>query len=122
MRSLGRVGMALREWRAALVQDLGGESAISAQQRAIVEMCSKTYLILSSIDRWMLAQDSLINKRDRVLFRIVSERSALADTLVRHLQTLGLERRRVKAPTLAEVLAQQASSADDAGDTGSAHG
>jgi hypothetical protein len=100
LRSLGAVGMALREWRTALVHDLGGESAISAQQRAIVEMASKTYLILSSIDRWMLAQPSLINKRRRALFHIVVQRQALADSLARHLQALGLERRPAKAPSL----------------------
>jgi hypothetical protein len=104
LRGLGSVGMALREWRSALVQDLGGEAAISAQQRAIVEMCSKTYLILSSIDRWMLSQPSLINKKRRVLFGIVTQRQQLADSLARHLQTLGLERRPTKVPTLSDYV------------------
>jgi hypothetical protein len=37
----------LREWRTALVAD-GGEKKIPAQQRAIIELATRTYLLLET--------------------------------------------------------------------------
>jgi hypothetical protein len=108
LAGLGAVGDVLRLWRAGLIADLGGADHLSTQQRAIVELATRTYLLLESVDRWMLAQPSLINKRNRVLFPIVAQRTTLADSLARSMTMLGLERRARPSPTLADRLAQQA--------------
>ena len=93
LEELGEAGQVLREWRSALVDDLGGETAVSAQQRAVVELAAKTYLFLGSVDRYLLEQPSLVNKSRRQLFPIVLQRQQLADALARYMRDLGLERR-----------------------------
>src|SRR6266481_5280510 len=55
LAALGQVGEALRTWRTELVRDLGGPESLSTQRRAIVELACKTYLLLESVDRWLLA-------------------------------------------------------------------
>ena len=52
--SLGPVGDAVRAWQASLVEDLGGDDAISAQQRVVIDLASKTYVLLASVDDWLL--------------------------------------------------------------------
>jgi len=44
------VAKALAEWKAELIDDLGGRPAISTQQTAIVDLAVKTKLILDSVD------------------------------------------------------------------------
>jgi hypothetical protein len=86
------------------VADLGGVDIISTQQQAVVDLAVKTKLILDSIDAWLLAQPTLINARKRSLLPAVRERGQLADSLLRLLLALGLERRARKVPDLAEYL------------------
>jgi hypothetical protein len=45
------MGKALERWRQELIDDLGGEDNISAQQRAIIDLAVKNKLILDTIDR-----------------------------------------------------------------------
>jgi|SRR5262245_61580945 len=101
----GRTTLAkqLAAWRADLVRDLGGD--VTTQQLAIIDLATKTKLMLDSIDAWMLAQRSLINARKRALIPVVRERQALADALARYLGQLGLERRGKPVPDLAAYLA-----------------
>jgi hypothetical protein len=47
-------GQALAQWRGQLIQDLGGEEALSTQQRYIVELVTRLRLMLDSIDAWLL--------------------------------------------------------------------
>ncbi|HZR84768.1 MAG TPA: hypothetical protein VFD92_26975 [Candidatus Binatia bacterium] len=100
----GPAGDALREWRAALIADLGGEDAISAQERVVVDAATTTYLMLSSVDRFLLEQPSLVNRSRRKLFPVVLERQRLADSLVRYLEALGLRRRVREAPDVGSYL------------------
>ena len=89
-----KLGRALAEWRAELVADLGGESAVSTQQLAVIDLAVKTKLLLDSIDGWLLQQPSLVNKRKKAVLPVVRERQQLADALARYMQQLGLERRK----------------------------
>ena len=91
--SLGEVGVALKAWKADLVADLGGEEAVSTQERAVVDMSVRTHLMLESVDRWLLQQPSLVNKSRRQLFPVVLQRQQLADALARYMNQLGLKRR-----------------------------
>src|SRR5207249_4224128 len=69
------LGRALREWRGALVSDLGGPEAITTQQAALVEMAVRTKLLLDSVDAYVLSMPSPVNKRARCLFPVVKERA-----------------------------------------------
>jgi hypothetical protein len=99
------VGKSLMRWRAQLVQDLGGQEALSTQQLAIVDIAVRTRLLLDSTDAWMVRQPSLINRHARQLYPVVQQRTALADSLVRQLTTLGLGRQAKKVFGLERVMA-----------------
>jgi hypothetical protein len=109
--ALGDTGTALRDWRDAIINDLGGPEAVSSQERAIVELATKTYLMVESIDRFLLAQPSLVNKSRRQLFPVVLQRQQVADSLARYMTMLGLKRRSKAMLSLSEYLAARAAQA-----------
>ena len=90
---LGAVGVTLREYRSALIQDLGGEDAISTAQRMAVDIIVRDKLLLDSIDAFVLGLKSPINKSRRAPFDIVTKRFSMAHGVMTRLQMLGLERR-----------------------------
>src|SRR5262249_33558757 len=59
------LGRELREWRDALVADLGGTDAITTQQASLVEMATTTRLLVSSVDGYLLGLPALVDKRHR---------------------------------------------------------
>jgi hypothetical protein len=77
-------------WRADLTRDLGGN--FSTQQAALVDIATRTKLLLESVDAWLLSRPSPVNARKRALLPIVRERTQLADSLARTLTQLGLRR------------------------------
>src|SRR5262249_16417632 len=89
----GDTSLGLKAWRDGMLAELGGADAVSAQERAIVELATKTYLMVESIDRFLLEQPSLVNKSRRQLFPVVLQRQQLADSLARYMTMLGLKRR-----------------------------
>ena len=93
-------------WRQELVADLGGEAALSAQQRALIETAVRTRLFLEHLDAWLLGQPSLINARRRSVLPVFRERLQLADALGRQLQAFGLERHQAKPADLGYYLAR----------------
>ena len=88
-----RVSKALDHWRDQLIADLGGSESVSTQQRAIINVVIKTKLLLDGLDDWILQQPSLINLRKRAVHPVVLQRQQLADSLIRAMVQLGLERR-----------------------------
>ena len=100
------VAKALSQWRRELIDDLGGRDTISTQQAAMVDLATKTKLILDSIDVWLFAQPSLVDRRRRAILPVVRERQKLADALARYLGQLGLERRQPAARSLADLVAE----------------
>lgn len=102
------IGKALTAWRADLVRDLGGDTAISTQQAALVDLAVRTKLLLDSVDAWLLRQTSLVNARKRALYPVVTQRTQLADALARYLTQLGLERRKADVPDLNEYMRRKA--------------
>jgi len=107
MEDLGDVGEALKAWQAAIVDDLGGESEVSAMERSVIELATKTHLILASIDRFLLEQSSLVNKSKRQLFPIVLQRQALADALAAYMKQLGMKKKRKPPASLGDYLAKK---------------
>ncbi len=99
------VGKALSQWRAELLQDLGGCESVSTQELAIVDLAVRTKLMLDSIDTWLLTQPSLVNARKRSLLPVVRERTQLSDALSRYLSQLGLKRRAKPALTIQDYMA-----------------
>ena len=108
---------ALLDWRRALVADLGGDAAVSAAQLALVEMAVRTRLYVDHVDAILMEQGSLVTRRRRLL-PLVEQRQRLADSLTRQLQTLGLERRARRVPTVGELVASRpAASAPERAET-----
>ncbi len=101
-------------WRRELIADLGGEQAISAQQRALVELAVRTRLFVESLDAWIMGQPSLVNARRRAAHPVVQQRQQFADALSRYLAQLGLERRTAAEPCdLRAYLAEREAGAAD---------
>ncbi len=65
-----KAGRALTELTDAIVRDLGGEQAISAQQATLIELCSRTKLLLDGVDAWLLSQGRPpVNKKSQRLWQ-----------------------------------------------------
>jgi len=94
---------ALLDWRRNLLIDLGGEAAVSAQQRALVELACRARLYVDHLDAVLMARASLVTRRGRAI-PLVEQRQRLADSLVNTLVKLGLERRAARVPTLADYV------------------
>ncbi|HTK89312.1 MAG TPA: hypothetical protein VL948_03610 [Verrucomicrobiae bacterium] len=102
-----KVSRALIGWRRALEHDMGAPGTITAQQAAVLDSVVVTRLLLDSIDAWLLEQDGgtgIVNRKRRAVFPVVAQRQALADSLLRHLTALGLERRRAAATDEQEIV------------------
>ncbi|MBI4538422.1 MAG: hypothetical protein HY704_02780 [Gemmatimonadetes bacterium] len=100
---LGETGAKLREFRDALVADLGGN--VTAQQQALVNLTIRTALLLEHVDGYLLRSGAIVNRRSRKLHRVVLDRQRLADSLAKYLQMLGLERRGPEVGDLREYVA-----------------
>ena len=101
-----RQGKALAAWKAALVEDLGGFDAISAQRLTILDMAARTKILLDGIDAWMFEQPCLVNKRARKLFAVVQQRQQLADSLAKYMGMLGLDKHRAESIPLADYVTE----------------
>jgi hypothetical protein len=102
---------ALLGWRKDLLDDLGGETTVSAQQMALVEAAVRTRLYVDHVDAWIMERGSLINAKRRSVYPIIRERQQLVDSLTRILSALGLERRQKPPIDLSTYLSQRPPSA-----------
>ena len=84
------VAIAVKRFREDLIADLGGDP--SRAQLTIIEAASRSWLMLSSVDDWLQRQPSIVNAKKQSLLPVVMQRQTLADSLLRHLTALGLER------------------------------
>jgi hypothetical protein len=57
------LGRALHEWRASLLEDLGGADVVSTQQVALVDLAVRTKLLVDSVDAYVLAMLRRGNRR-----------------------------------------------------------
>jgi hypothetical protein len=90
MRTLA--AQALLSWKRSLIQDLGGERGISAQQECLIELAVRSRLLIEHLDAFLLAEPSLINKKRRSCYPVLSQRQHLVDSLARILGQLGLKK------------------------------
>ena len=107
LEALGPLGEAVRDWQKDLVNDLGGEDAISAQQRVVINTASKTMVLLASVDDYLL-RTSFIDRRKKRLRPIVQQRMAMADGLSRAMSLLGLDKKTPPAVDLKSYLEAKA--------------
>ena len=103
---------ALLAWQKQLIADLGGERAVSAQQRALVELATRTKLYVDSLDAWIMEQPSLVNARKRTVHPVVLQRQQLAGALARYMTQLGLERRAKDVQDLRSYLQEKTTNKD----------
>ena len=98
------VGAVLAERRASLTADLGGREACSTAQLALVDLAIRQWLLLDSVDGYLLTLPSLVDRRHRRVWQVVLDRNMLAANLERTLARLGLERKARPVPTLEEYM------------------
>src|SRR5271156_391070 len=90
----------LVEWKQQIVNDLGGDQAISSQQETLIELACRTKLILEHIDSYILGQESIIDLEKKSVYPVIQQRGTLANSLVYLLAQLGLERKPRRAKSL----------------------
>lgn len=90
--------------REAVFVDLGGRESLSQIQHDLIERYMRMCVLIDSLDSWLFAQKSIVNKRKKCLIPIVRERAALEDTALRLASALGLERKARPIPDLASYM------------------
>ena len=96
---------ALAAWRTDVATALGGEDQLSPQQRTVLDLLTRTKFLLDGLDGYILSSGMIINKRKHCLHPIVLQRQQLVDSIIKHLCTLGLERKAAPVPSLQDYLA-----------------
>lgn len=99
-----KVAVAARSFKQDVRNDLGGD--LSRAQEVLLEAAAQSWVILASIDDWLSRQPTLITRK-RAILPVVESRMRIADSLVRQLKELGLERKARPVPTLAAYLASK---------------
>lgn len=87
-------------WRRAVITDLGGEGALTTAQMTLVELAARTKAVLDHLDAHLLSKASLLKGRESKAIPLVADRQKVADSLVRSLLSLGLDRRPAVLPAL----------------------
>jgi hypothetical protein len=109
------VAVAVRNWKADLRRDLGGD--LTRAQETILEAAAQAWVILSSLDDWIARQPSLVTRK-RTLLPVVRDRMQVADSLARHLERLGLERKAQPVADLGTYIAARSSKSSDPSEGG----
>jgi hypothetical protein len=110
-------------WRRELLAALGGESHVSPQKVAIVDLAVRTKLYVDHLDAFLMGRESLVDKKKRAIIPALRERQQLCDSLARLLSQLGLERVPAPVESLETITARiaarrNATTADGATETG----
>ena len=85
---------------------------MTTQVMALVDLAVRTKLLVDSVDAYVLAMPSPVNRQRRCLHPVVRERQALVGQLQSILRDLGLERRQRPAMDLGAYLAAKARGGD----------
>jgi hypothetical protein len=73
--------------RRELANSLGGEAHLPPQQRKRIDLAARASLLLDHVDAWLFQQPRLVNARAKTLLPALAQRQALADHLVRLLDS-----------------------------------
>jgi hypothetical protein len=89
-----------------LTQSLGGESEISPQERAIIQMIAQKRIRRKIAAQWaLLNPDKLFDRRKRSFAPLALQLEQLEESEARLLEKLGLRRRAKQLPSLSDYLA-----------------
>src|SRR5580698_315848 len=80
-------GRAVKATRSALIESLGGETQVSAQQRMLVGVLARDAVLLEAFDTQLLST----RRRDYAV--LLGHRETLASAMTRRLSLLGLDKR-----------------------------
>jgi hypothetical protein len=100
------LGRALREYRADLIRDLGGQETLSTAQLHLVELAVRDRLLLDTLDA-ALTERPLFNRKRKTVAPALEARFRMADSATRRLVALGLKRvkrRKSHAEIMAEIM------------------
>jgi len=73
----------VKRWKADLSADLGGD--LTRAQQTLVELAAQTWVMVVSLDDWLLRQASLVTRK-RTVLPVLLQRQQLADSLARMLE------------------------------------
>lgn len=96
------VALAVRRWAEDVRADLGGD--LSRAQETILEHAARSWLIVQSLDDWILRQPTLVTRK-RTVVPVLMQRQQLLESLARLLDRLGLQRKSKHADFAAEIAA-----------------
>jgi hypothetical protein len=98
-------GKWLHETREQLIDAIGGEAVLTPQLAAVIDSACRTKLLLDHVDAYLLEMGPrIVHRRRRQLIAAVQQRTALADSLLRHWEKLGLERKPRTVPDIRSYL------------------
>jgi len=81
-----RAMRAMCAWETNLTRDCAD---VSEHKKTLIELAARTWLLLNNADAFVLELNSIVNKRKRALWPIVSQRMELQDTLTKLLALIG---------------------------------
>jgi hypothetical protein len=109
------IARAVKDWRAAVAVDLGGEAVLSRAELTLLDIAAQDIVLLSVADSWLRENAAgIINRRRRAFVPLVEQRLKVATHLAGLLETLGLKRAVKDVPSLAQLLASRAARPHDA--------
>jgi hypothetical protein len=107
---LSSLEAAARQWRENVISDLGGRDALTTTKLALVNATLGSWLLLSTIDAYLMelaGSTGVVNRRTRSVFAVVEQRARTADSLLRQLLALGLDRVSPPPLSLDQYVAQR---------------
>jgi len=107
---LSPLELAAREWRDGVIADCGGRPTLAVTKLSAINVALGSWLLLSTIDSYLMhlaATASVLDKKHRRLYPIANERMRVADSLVKQLQAIGLDKASAPPQTLDTYLAQK---------------
>ena len=102
----GRSALArtVRDWRAEVEADLGGEETLSRAQRTLLDLAAQDLVLFCLADAWLRQNsNALINRKRRAFAPLVEQQLKVATHLRGLLVDLGLKRVPKDLPSLGDV-------------------
>lgn len=91
--NLAPLEVAARDWREGVIRNLGGRDTITTAKLALVNATLGSWLLLNTVDSYLMRlEGGIIDRKHKALYPIAEQRMRMADSLVRQLQALSLEK------------------------------
>lgn len=102
-------GREIARWISDVVADLGGEDQVSTARRTIIERAAIKRLLIAGVEAYLaeMGPKALINRRNRHVYRIVTDYAKLTESLGKDLERIGLEKRKAPAQDLTAYIEER---------------